>query len=50
MDDNGIPAEATISHNECVLFKSANVNTNANASASANSVSKKKDSKQLPQT
>lgn len=37
VDDNGIPAEATTSHSECVLFKSA--------AASATSVPKK-----LPQT
>jgi hypothetical protein len=44
IDDNGVPAEATISHNECVLFKSANTNVNTS------SVLKKKISKQLPQT
>lgn len=44
VDDNGIPAEATVSHSECILFKSAA------ASATPTPTPKKETPKKLPQT
>ena len=49
VDDNGTPAEATVSHSECVLFKSAAASVTPEKTPKKGT-SKKETPKKLPQT